>query len=469
VAAALPAQGLLAAEKHKAAPKKNPGDLLRVAIIGAGGRGGEHISQYLANPNTDIAYIVDPDEKHGQRSAEMVGRKQGHRPKVARDLRVALDDKSIQIVSCATPNHWHSLCAIWAMQAGKDVYVEKPVSYNVSEGRRVVETARKHDRICQAGTQCRSMRGTVEAIKYLQSGKIGQVKLARGLCYKRRKSIGPKGNYTVPAEVDYNLWCGPARMLPLTREKFHYDWHWQREWGNGDMGNQGPHQMDICRWGLGLDHLPESVISYGGRLGYEDAGDVANTEVAIFGSGGKTIVFEVRGLETDPLRGAAVGVIFYGSEGYLVLNSYSGGGVFDPKGNVVMKFKDDGDHFGNFVDAVKAHDSKLLHCDVLEGHLSCAHSHLANISYYLGKPTGVDEIKSTLSGLTTHEDVAECLERTLKHLAANDVKLAKTPLRLGPMLKIDPRSETVLGNPQATAMLTREYRAPFIVPKADQV
>jgi predicted dehydrogenase len=468
VAAALPAQSLLAAEKHKAKPKKS-GELLRVAIVGAGGRGSEHIRQFLDNPNTEIVYIVDADETHGQKQAASVGKKQGRVPKFARDLRVALDDKSVHIVSCATPNHWHSLCAIWAMQAGKDVYVEKPVSHNVSEGRRVVETARKHNRICQAGTQCRSMGGTIEAIKYIQSGKIGQVKLARGLCYKSRPTIGPKGHYTVPAEVDYNLWCGPARMLPLTRKKFHYDWHWQREWGNGDMGNQGPHQMDICRWGLGLDRLPDSVITYGGRLGYVDAGDVANTEVGIFESGGKTIVFEVRGLKTDPLRGASVGVIFYGSEGYLVLNSYTGGGVFDPKGKVVMQFKDDGDHFGNFVDAVKARDPKRLHCDILEGHLSCAHSHLANISYYLGKPASVDEIKSTVSALTTHEDAADCLERTLKHLAANGVDPAKTLMSLGPMLKIDSHNETVLDNPQACALLTREYRAPFVVPKAGEV
>ena len=296
-----------------------------MAIVGVGGRGGDHIDEFLDNPDTEIAYIVDADEKIGQQRAEAVGKKQGRAPKFVQDMRVAFDDKSVDIVSTATPNHWHALAAIWAMQAGKDVYVEKPVSHNVSEGRRMVETARKHNRICQAGTQCRSMKGTIDAIEYVKAGKIGEVKLARGLCYKRRGSIGPKGNYQVPPQVDYNLWCGPARMLPLTRQKFHYDWHWQREWGNGDMGNQGPHQMDIARWGLGVDRLADSAIAYGGRLGYEDAGDVANTEVGIFEFGDKTLVFEVRGLKTDPLRGAKVGVIFYGSEGYVVLTSYTGG------------------------------------------------------------------------------------------------------------------------------------------------
>jgi len=319
------------------------------------------------------------------------------------------------------------------------------------------------------GTQCRSMKGTIDAIEYVKAGKIGAVKLARGLCYKRRKSIGPKGNYPVPAEVDYSLWCGPARMLPNTREKFHYDWHWQREWGNGDMGNQGPHQMDIARWGLGIDRLADSCIAYGGRLGYEDAGDVANTEVGIFECDGKTLVFEVRGLETDPLRGAKVGVIFYGTQGYVVLTSYEAGGAFDPSGNLVTSFKGNGDHFDNFIQAVKARNPKLLTADILEGHLSCAHSHLANMSYYLGKPASVDEIRKAVSALKTNEDVKDCLDRTVKHLADNGVDLTKTPMTLGPMFKVDPKNETIIGNEAACAMLGRECRAPFLIPKAGQV
>ena len=373
VAAAFPVADALAAETtSKKKPAKKARDLLQVAIVGVHGRGSDHIGEYLDNPEAEIAYIVDVDEKVGQRRANDVGKRQGKTPKFVRDLRKALDDKSVQAVSIATPNHWHALCAIWSMQAGKDVYVEKPVSHNVSEGRRLVQVARKLERVCQAGTQCRSEKGTIDAINYVKAGKIGDVKLARGLCYKRRKSIGPKGHYEVPPEVDYNLWAGPARMLPVTRPQFHYDWHWQREWGNGDMGNQGPHQMDIARWGLGLDRLADRVITYGGRLGYEDAGDVANTEVALCEFGDKTLVFEVRGLVTDPLRGAGVGVIFYGSEGYVVLTSYDKGAAFDPQGNLVTKFQGGGDHFGNFIAAVKAHDPKRLHADVLEGHLSCA-------------------------------------------------------------------------------------------------
>jgi len=471
VSAALPAATAWAAEKtsKKKATREKSGDLLQVAIVGVGGRGGEHISQFLANPHTEIAYVVDADEKIGQQRVAAIAKRQRKSPKFVRDLRIALDDKSVHIVSTATPNHWHALCAIWAMQAGKDVYVEKPVSHNVSEGRRIAQVARKLHRVCQAGTQCRSMQGTIDAVQYVQAGKIGDVKLARGLCYKRRTSIGPQGKYAVPPQVDYNLWAGPARMLPLTRPHFHYDWHWQREWGNGDMGNQGPHQMDIARWGLGLDRLADRVICYGGRLGYADAGDVANTEVALCEFGEKTLVFEVRGLQTDPLRGAGVGVIFYGSEGYVVLTDYTAGAAFDPQGKVVTKFKGGGDHFGNFVDAVKAHDPQRLRAEVLQCHLSCAHSHLANISYYLGKPASIDEIKHTLADWKTHEDFGDTLERTLKHLAANHVDVGKTPLILGPALTIDPAEETIVGNEAAAAMLTREYRPPFLVPKAEEV
>lgn len=468
-ATAMPTGRALAIDDKKTAPKKNAAELLQVAVVGVRGRGGDHLAAFINDPNTVVAYVVDPDEKIGRRRAEEVGKRQKHMPKVVRDMRAALDDKSVDIVSIATPNHWHALSAIWAMQAGKDVYVEKPVSHNVSEGRRMVQTARKHGRICQAGTQCRSMKGTIDAVEYVRAGKIGQVRLARGLCYNLRKSIGPKGTYEVPPEVDYNLWCGPARMLPLTRPQFHYDWHWQREWGNGDMGNQGPHQMDIARWGLGLDRLADSAIAFGARVGYEDAGDTANTEVGLFEFGDKTIVFEVRGLPTDPLRDARVGVIFYGSEGYVVLTSYTGGAAFDREGKLVRKFQGNGDHFGNFIDAVKSRDHKLLRADILDCHLSCAHSHLANVSYYLGKPASTDRIKKTLAGLKTNEDAVDCLDRTTKHLAANGVDLAKTPLSLGPMLAIDPTSETVRDNPEACALLTRQYRAPFVVPKANEV
>ncbi len=468
-AAALATASAVPARAAEERQSTSPGERLSVAIVGVGGRGGEHIREFLNRKDCEITYICDADSKIGGNRAEQVGKEQKRKPKFVPDVRSICDDKSVDIVSTATPNHWHALVAIWAMQAGKDVYVEKPVSHNVSEGRRAVETARKHKRICQAGTQCRSMAGTIQAIEYVHAGKIGEVRLARGLCYKRRTSIGPKGTYEVPPEVDYNLWSGPAPILPLTRPKFHYDWHWQRPYGNGDLGNQGPHQMDIARWGLGVNTLCDSVIAYGGRLGYEDAGDTANTETAIYELGDKTLVFEVRGLETPDLRGAKVGVIFYGTEGYVVLSSYTGGAAFDLQGKVVRKFNGGGDHFANFIQAVRSRKHEDLRADILEGHLSCALSHLGNISYYLGRKASVDEIRSTVTGLKTHEDVKDSLDRVCQHLKANGVDLTRTPMTLGPKLAFDPAAETFPDNAAASKFLTRDYRTPFVVPAAKDV
>ena len=277
-------------------PSIGPNDTIEVAVVGAGGRGQSPIDGFAGKPGTVVTHICDCDEKAGQRSCESAAEKQGGRKPVwVKDIRKLLEDKSIQAVSIATPNHWHSLGAIWAIQAGKDVYVEKPVSHNVLEGRRVVQAARKHGRMVQTGTQSRSNPGMRQAMEFIHQGGIGDVQISRGLCYKRRDSIGPRGNYEVPKEVDYDLWSGPAQILPLTRKRFHYDWHWQWEYGNGDLGNQGIHQMDLCRWALGEDRLSDRVWSFGGRLGYIDAGESANTQIVVHDYGQRKLIFEVRG------------------------------------------------------------------------------------------------------------------------------------------------------------------------------
>ncbi|MCA9115041.1 MAG: Gfo/Idh/MocA family oxidoreductase, partial [Planctomycetaceae bacterium] len=375
------------------------------------------------------------------------------------------------IVSIATPNHWHALGAIWSIQAGKDVYVEKPVSHNVSEGRRIVQAARKHGKIVQTGTQCRSMKGTIDAVEFVRSGGIGEVKLARGLCYKRRGSIGPRGTYEVPASVDYNLWLGPAPEKPLSRPKLHYDWHWQWDTGNGDLGNQGIHQMDIARWGLGLNDLGKSVLSYGGRLGYEDAGETANTQVNIHDYGDKQLVFEVRGLKTDRLKEAAVGVIFYGSEGYVALTSYTGGAAFDLNGKRIETFNGGGDHFGNFISAVRSRNTDDLNADIEQGHLSSALCHLGNASLKLGQPTSVKETEERLAYLYESDEPTETFARVKEHLQANGLKLDETKLQFGAHLTLDGQQEVFTGEHAAEAnpLLTRAYRAPFVVPEAKDV
>lgn len=457
------------AEEAAEADKQStsPNERLRVAVVGVRGRGTSHVGAFVGRKDTEVVAICDADEyfayKHGLLPVE---NKTGKRPAVYQDIRKLLEDKSIDIISIATPNHWHALAAIWAIQAGKDVYVEKPVSHNVSEGRRIVDAARHHKKICQTGTQSRSARGTRELIDFIHSGGLGEVKLARGLCYKSRPSIGPKFDYAVPESVNYDLWCGPAQVKPVTRRQFHYDWHWQWDYGNGDLGNQGIHQMDLARWGLQVGDLGNGVVSYGGRVGYEDAGETANTQVSIHDYGDKTLVFEVRGLPTEKYKDAGVGVIFYGSKGYAVMGSYDGGSVFDPDGNFVRKFDQGGDHFANFVHAVRSRDINELHADIEQGHLSSALCHLANISYRLGEPVSAREVQKRLESGTCKDECLETFDRVKQHLVANRINPDSVQLQFGAVLALDGKAETFTGagSDKANPMLTREYRKGFEVP-----
>lgn len=471
---------------------------MNVAIIGTGGRGGSHIDEMLKADGVTISHICEVDESQGNRRAEQIAKAQGKRPALVSDLRHVLDEQVVDFVTIATPNHWHALGGIWAMQAGKDAYIEKPVCHNIAEGAALIAAAKKYDKMCQVGTQCRSSQAVIDAIAFMKAGGIGDVNFARGLCYKRRKSIGEKGDYPIPPTVDFNLWSGPAPYTDpkVTRKQFHYDWHWQRLYGNGDLGNQGPHQTDIARWGLGIDTHPNSVISYGGRLGYQaeqqdpnyvDAGDTANTEVSIYDYGDKCIVFETRGLGVndsaddelnrlfDSTEGNKVGVVFYGSDGYVVQREYTHCIAYDKDFNVIKEFKGGGDHFGNFVEACKRRERNLLNAEVREGHLSAAISHLGNISYYLGENNHVseDELRSVLKNIKSLDDNMATVDRTIAHLTKNGVDLKKYPISLGPQLKFDPTKEEFIGSAATTTaaneLVSREYRDEFKCPKAADV
>lgn len=473
---------------------QNPNDKVGMAIIGIRGRGGEHISAFADDPRVQILYLVDADRKVGEARQEALYKQKGYRPKLVLDMREAFADPAVDAISTATPNHWHALCGVWAMQAGKHAYIEKPICHDIPEGSALVAAAKKYNRVCQVGTQCRSNPAIIEAVKFLREGGIGEVKFARGLCYKRRKSIGPKGDYPIPDEVDFNLWSGPAPYTNprCTRPQFHYDWHWQRLYGNGDLGNQGPHQTDIARWGLGISSHPVSVISYGGRLGYQaerkddsyvDAGDTANTEVSIYDYGDKCIVFETRGLSVqnsadDEINTlfqttgeGRIGVIFYGTEGYLAQQTYTRCVAFDKNMKPIKQFGGGGNHYRNFIDAVLAEDSGKLNAQAIEGHLSAAISHLGNISYYLGEQNKVsaDEAKKILADVKSLDDNVATLNRTLRHLTDNGVDLAKYPISVGPHLKFDPEKEVFPDSSEANALLHREYRQGFECPTADKV
>jgi predicted dehydrogenase len=460
-ASSIPARAVAAGQRAVSA-----NDKITVAIIGCGIRGKHHASELASLPDCEIAYVCDPDrDRAAEVAADLVARKRPQ-PKAVQDLRVVLNDKLVAAVFITTPNHWHALAAIWAMQAGKDVYVEKPVCHNISEGRRIVQVARKLGRICQGGTQNRSNGALAEAIKYIHDGKLGEVKLARSIVYGRRGSIGGPAQCEIPASVDYNLWAGPAAMGPLTRPKFHYDWHWFWNTGNGELGNNNVHSLDICRWGLGVTGLGRAVLSYGGRLGYTDAGETPNTQVVIYDFGDKTIVAETRGLKTEPFHpDFKSGWIFKGSQGIIADTS-----LFDLDGKLVRTFTGKSEsHFANFLKAVRSRQVSDLNADILEGHQSTALCHIGNISWRLGHLSSPAEIQKELSQLKVHDAVLETFERTRQHLAENKVDLEQSKLTLGLPLRLDPNQEKFLANPSANALLTREYRRPFVVPAENEV
>lgn len=453
---------------HAAKANKSANETVRVAVLGVNGRGRSHINGFLSVPNCEIAAICDPDQNVGYtKGVENVHKQTGKKPTYYQDLRQVMDDDSIDIVSIATPNHWHSLAAIWAMQAGKDVYVEKPVSHNIREGRVMVDVARKEGRVCQAGTQIRSNPGVIEGIKFLREGGLGKLKVARALCYKRRNSIGHVGHTPVPKGVDYNIWLGPAPLRDdVPRQSLHYDWHWQWDYGNGDLGNQGIHQMDVARWGLGADKLADSVITFGGRFGYVDDGQTPNTEMSIMEYGDQLLVFETRGLPTKQFHGDKVsndiGNVFHCENGYMTC-SYTSSVIFDLDGNEIMRFSDGKDeyHYNNFVDAVRSRRVEDLNGEIYEGHVSSALCHLANISYRLGEASDFGDPPAGLAG---NEYAVDVFERTKSHLKENNVDPSQVKFAMGPKLKVDPKTESFVDNADANAMTTREYRKGFEVP-----
>ncbi len=453
----------------KGRQSRSPNEKIGVAIIGTGGRGAAHTKAFASRDDCEIRYLCDADISRARGLVGSVLQHQKAAPKTVQDMRAIFEDDSVDVVSIASCNHWHALASIWAMQAGKDVYVEKPVSHNVSEGRRMVQAARKYDRICQAGTQYRSHGSNRAMVDLIGTGRIGEVKLAFCMVGKRRGSIGPRGDFLPPGSVDYGLFCGPAPLAPVTRRRFHYDWHWIWDLGNGDLGNSGIHRVDIARWALGVTGPGRSVMSYGGRLGYTDAGETPNTQVTLHDFGEKSIVVEVHGLPTTPRRGISNGLVIEGTDGYIA-STQTSASVFDLEGRKVRDLKGEAtDHFDNFIRAVRSRKRSDLNADILEGHQSSALCHLGNISHRLGRRAKPGEILERLSLQKIHDDVAETFDRNLKHLKDNGVDLEKTPLTLGPPLAIDPESETFVAHPRGNALLTREYRAPFVVPDQGKI
>jgi hypothetical protein len=324
------------------------------------------------------------------------------------------------------------------------------------------------------------MPGTIAAIEYVQSGKIGDVNLARGLCYKSRGSIGPAGDYDVPTNIDYNLWLGPAPLREKSRYStdkgtVHYNWHWFWDYGNGDIGNQGIHEMDVARWGLGVKGGAQNVIAYGGRFGYVDAAETPNTLNVVLDYGPKTLVFETRGLTKVPfkkLKDIDIGVIFEGTDGYVVMDSYTTGHAFDKDGKKMESFSGGAYpmHHANFIKAVRSRKKEDLNCDVAEGVRSASLVHMGNISYRLGEKVPPEEIVNRLKGVKLSDNAQDTLDRVIEHLGSNDVTIDSSNMfQCGNVLRFNPDTVAFTSNAKANEMLSREYRAPFVVPAAGQV
>ena len=444
-------------------------DAVRVAVVGIRSQGRNHINWFRKIPGVRVVAICDADKSFLDREVKSFAER-NEKVDTYVDYRKLLDDRNIDAVITATPNHWHALATVWACQAGKDVYVEKPVSHNIWEGRQMVEAVRKYNRIVQSGTQRRSDQGLREALEYIRQGSLGKITLIRGFVYVRRDSIGKvEGPQPVPESVDYNLWCGPAPVMPLMRKTLHYDWHWTWPTGDGDFGNNGIHYIDLCRWFAGKRELAPRVLGLGGRFGYIDDGQTPNTMIVFYDYKPAPILFEVRGLPRakgesamDNLRGVNDGgVIVECENGY-----FAGGWAYDKDGKKIRQFRptEGAGHHENFIQAVRSRKVSDLNADVLEGHLSSALCHMGNISYRLGKEAARPEI---VARLEDNSDLAESFERFQEHLLVNGVDVKQTPRVLGPWLTMDPQMERFTGEfaEQANVLARGTYREPFIVPE----
>jgi predicted dehydrogenase len=409
-------------------------DRINIAVIGIHGRGREHYREWARNPGVRVKTICDPDENLFKACSDELEKLQGSRPKTEFDLRRVFDDKDIDAVSIATPDHWHALTAIWACQAGKHVYAEKPISHNIWEGRKVVEAARKYNRIVATGMQNRSINGVREAMKFLHEGKLGDIYMARALCFKPRDSIGKQPDAPVPPGVHYDLWLGPAPARPFNPNRFHYNWHWFWDYGCSDMGNQGPHQMDIARWGLNKAVHPKKIKCVGGYFAFDSDQESPNTQIATFEyDDGKIVQFEVRGVYTNSEEGILIGNLFYGALGWMQLNGNEWKTFFGRKNQPgpsytnadekaadpsVLTGSGSSPHFRNFIDTLRSGNRMNLPADIEEGHMSTSMCHLGNISN-----------------------------------------------RLGRELTFDSHAERFIGDDIADSYLTRNYRNPYVVPE----
>ena len=455
-------------------------DAIRVAVVGVGstvkigGKGKGDARDFAKIPGVRVVAFCDVDRANLDPEVKK-WRDRGEKVEAYTDVRKLLENKEIDVVTVTTPNHWHALVTIWACQAGKDVFVQKPASHNLFEGRQMVEAARKYKRMVQCPSNSRSPNGIQEAIEWARKGNLGKIRLIHGVNFGGRTSIGKVASaQRIPDSIDYDLWSGPAPILPLMRENLHYDWHWQWPYGDGELGNWGPHILDGCRMAAGEQSLPRHVISMGGRFGYVDDGQTPNSLLMFFDYQPAPVIFEIRGLpkdksylntawdkarntSMDTYHGLRQGTVVHCEGGYIALNK-----AFDKDGKLIREFQPTTPNLNvNFIEAVRSRRAGDLGADILDGHLTVSLIHMANISYRAGKSLPAGEIKERIAG---QKELTGAFERFKDHLRANEVG---DRMIAGPMLAMDPARERFTGDLSAEAnkMVSRDYRKPFVVPE----
>lgn len=429
LALAAPSLNVLGANAH-----------IRLAVIGLGGKGGQHVERLSQEPGVRVVALGEPDPKRLAAHGEKL-KQRGTTAFTATDPRPVLERDDVDVVVIATPNHWHALLTVWALRAGKDVYVEKPVSHSVWEGARMVEETERAGRIVQSGTQYRSCPGLRAAAAWLQEGHFGKPLWAHIVWFEHRPSIGKCPPF-MPTDLDYDVWCGPAPLQPLTRPKLHYDWHWFWSTGDGDLGNSGIHAFDACRMFLPGAVFPQRLIGLGGRFTYDDAAETPNTQFTFLEYPQLPIVLEIRnlsmekdGVVMDRFRSVQEGFVVQYEDGYFA-GFRMGGAVFANDGKRIRRFQGDNgeSHQANFLKALRSRKTSDLNAPILQGHVSSAVCHLGNISYRLGRPNNPQACQATLGD---HPPVAQAFPRLVKSLEGIGVDLDKTPFALGPWLELD--------------------------------
>lgn len=451
---------------------------IRVAQIGFNNQGGAHIQRLGKN----IVALCDVDEQVLDRAASRIQQRENRTVEKFTDFRKLLERQDIDAVSIATPNHTHAWITVLAAQAGKHVYCEKPASHNIWEGRQMVAAAKKYNRIIQIGTQSRASSSLNEAVAWVHAGNLGKILYAVGTCYKPRQAVAKRETpLEIPATLNYDLWCGPAEKQELFRSRVHYDWHWDWNTGNGDMGNQGIHEMDRARWFLGESAIAPRVMSIGGRLGYSDAGNTPNTQTVFFDYPSAPLIFETRGLphskagqqrwepSMERFRGSRVGVIVQCEKGHVLTPDYRSAIAFDKEGKTIkewsVRYDELASHLNNWLSAVATRDASKLNQPIDSGHVSSALCHLGGISHQLGQPTRAAEIAERIKG---NETLSVSFDRMAAHLRANGVDIdGQTALTIGPMLEIDPKTEVFARSDAANALRTRKQREGYAVPNIE--